>query len=166
VRFFSLFFKKLSIRNPTSKLFHANAHGTHATHTHATSRAAGYKVHTMHPLEAAEGGHFLHNLIPILLNGATSVASVERFVEMYSNVGLSECKHHTYIHVYMYICIYVYMYICISVYLYICISVYLYICTHTHLNTCATTLPLTHSHPHPLPPPPPPLTPTYTHLLH
>jgi hypothetical protein len=73
---FSLFFKKLSLLNPNSKLF-----------------CQDNKEQTMHPLCRAEGGHFLHNLIPILLMGATSVKTVDRFAQMYSNVELSECKH-------------------------------------------------------------------------
>ncbi|KAJ1388600.1 hypothetical protein B484DRAFT_2050 [Ochromonadaceae sp. CCMP2298] len=62
--FFSLFFKKLETLHPESKLIPASA----------------------------EGGYLLDSLISILLMGATSVHAVEKFLEKYSYVGLSECK--------------------------------------------------------------------------
>jgi len=60
--FFSLFFKKLETLHPESKLIPASA----------------------------EGGYLLDSLISILLMGATSVHAVEKFLEKYSYVGLSE----------------------------------------------------------------------------
>ncbi|KAJ1436095.1 hypothetical protein B484DRAFT_445834 [Ochromonadaceae sp. CCMP2298] len=61
--FFLLFFKKLALLNPESKL------------------------------SSAEGGYFLQNLLTILLMGATSVHNVERFAYVYGTVELSEYGH-------------------------------------------------------------------------